>query len=123
MKLQSQLHASWRDAHGIRKDAIIHDYTTRSFIRDAENYTATDGLLAMLGRYADRGGLSPQAQDMLRGKQIGLLSWFRSILHSIRDHGIFQRSFSRAAAAAGFRQGHGERGVSRRELRHERAHL
>ena len=40
----------------------------------------------MLGRYADRGGLSPQAQDMLRGKQIGLLSWFRSILHSIRDH-------------------------------------
>ena len=63
------LHASWRDAHGIRKDAYIHDYTREAFIRDAENYTATDGLLAMLGRYADRGGLSPQAQDMLRGKQ------------------------------------------------------
>lgn len=80
------LHASWRDAHGVRKDAYIHDYTREAFIRDAENYTATDGLLAMLGQYADRGGLSQQAQDMLRGKQIGLLSWFRSILHSIRDH-------------------------------------
>ena len=77
------LHAVWHDARGNRQDAYVHDYTREDFIRDAENYAATDSLRAMLGQYADRGGLSPQARDLLQGRRIGLLSWFRSILGGI----------------------------------------
>lgn len=77
------LHAVWHDARGNRRDAYVHNYTREDFIRDAENYVATDSLRAMLSQYADRGGLSPQARDLLQGRRIGLLSWFKSILAGI----------------------------------------
>lgn len=118
------LHASWRDAHGIRKDAYIHDYTREAFIRDAENYTATDGLLAMLGRYADQGRPEPAGPGYAAGQtdRPAFLVQEHSAFHP-RSPAYFKGHSHGRQQPLVFRQGHGERGVSRRELRHERAHL
>lgn len=80
------LHVSWYDAQGRQKHAYVHDYGREQFVRDAENYAASDFLLAMLKQYADRGDLSPRARDMLEGRRIGLISWFKDILYDIDGH-------------------------------------
>lgn len=74
------LHAVWFDAAGARRDAWVHGYTREDFIRDAENYTASPQMLAMLSQYAGRGGLSAQARDLLEGRSIGLVSWLGELL-------------------------------------------
>ena len=74
------LHAVWFDAAGERRDAWVHGYTREDFIRDAENYTASPQMLAMLSQYAGRGGLSAPARDLLEGRSIGLVSWLRELL-------------------------------------------
>ncbi|MGE9986362.1 Hsp70 family protein [Desulfovibrio sp. SGI.169] len=93
----ASLHAVWHDARGNRRDAYVRDYTREDFIRDAENYAATESLRAMLSQYADRGGLSPQARELLQGRRIGLLSWFRSILDGIEG----RREVSRVILTGG----------------------
>lgn len=77
------LHAVWYDAAGARRDAWVHDYTREAFIRDAENYTASPEMLAMLRQYQGRGGLSLPARDLLEGRSIGLISWLRELLGSL----------------------------------------
>ena len=74
------LHAVWFDAAGARRDAWVHGYTREDFIRDAENYTASPQMLAMLSQYAGRGGLSAPARDLLEGRSIGLVSWLGELL-------------------------------------------
>ena len=77
------LHAAWYDAQGARRDAWVHGYTREDFIRDAENYTASPQMLAMLRQYAGRGGLSGPARDLLEGRSIGLVSWLRELLSGL----------------------------------------
>lgn len=74
------LHAVWYAADGGRHDAWVQNYTREDFIRDAENYAASPAMLAMLEPYRGRGGLSRPARDMLEGRRIGLLTWFRELL-------------------------------------------
>lgn len=77
------LRIAWFDAKGARHEAFLHDYDKNAFLRDAENYIASPELLAMLAPYANRGGLSQQARDLLAGRQVGLLSWFRAMLEGV----------------------------------------
>lgn len=79
------LRATWRDKSGQARESYVHGYSLESFIRDAENYTATPAMLEMLAPYLGQGGLSPEARDMLEGRRIGLLSWFKTILRAAGD--------------------------------------
>ena len=79
------LRAAWRDRAGQARESYVHGYSREAFIRDAENYTATPAMLEMLAPYLGQGGLSPEARDLLEGRRIGLLSWFRGILHAAGD--------------------------------------
>ena len=81
----SGLRAVWRDAHGQTRESYVHGYSREDFIRDAENYAASPGMLEMLSPYLGQGGMSPEARDLLDGRRIGLLSWFRSILRAAGD--------------------------------------
>lgn len=77
------LHVVWFDAQGKRREAFLHDYDRNKFLADAENYSASPQLVALLASYAKRGGLSANARDLLEGRQIGLVSWLRAILESV----------------------------------------
>lgn len=77
------LRIAWFDARGKAHEAFLQDYDKTAFLRDAENYSASPELLAMLAPYARRGGLSQQARDLLAGRQVGLLSWFKAMLEGV----------------------------------------
>lgn len=79
------LRAIWRDSSGRMRETYVHGYQREDFIRDAENYVASPGMLEMLAPYLGQGGMSPEARDLLDGKRIGLLSWFRNILRVTCD--------------------------------------
>ncbi|MDO5483410.1 MAG: molecular chaperone [Desulfovibrionaceae bacterium] len=79
------LRAVWRDAAGQTRESYVHGYGRDDFIRDAENYAASPAMLEMLSPYLGQGGMSPEARDLLEGRRIGLLSWFRSILRAAGD--------------------------------------
>lgn len=72
----------WISADGKRHEAYSQ-YDFASFLRDAENYQATADLLATLVQYRDRGGISQEGRDLLQGRQVGLISWFKKILESV----------------------------------------
>ena len=78
------LHLSWFDAQGKQKHAYLHDLTWQQVVSAAESYTASGSLLDMLRQYANRGALGAVAEDMLQGRQVGLISWFKDILYEIR---------------------------------------
>lgn len=72
----------WIDSGGVRRTAFTA-YSRDDFICDAENYVASDQMLAMLKDYAGRGGISQYGRDLLDGKSVGLISWLRAILEGI----------------------------------------
>ena len=78
------LHLSWFDAQGKQKHAYLHELTWQQVVNAAESYTASESLLSILRQYANRGALGPVAGDMLQGRQVGLISWFKDILYEIR---------------------------------------
>lgn len=77
------LKADWLDANGQPHQTYVPDYTRDDFIRDAENYKASEDLLKMLAPYQNRGGLSAEARELLAGKTIGLISWFKVVLETV----------------------------------------
>lgn len=79
------LHAVWFDTAGERHDAYVHDYTRELFIRDAENYVATEQMLSILQPYRNRGGLSGEDRDLVEGRIVGLISWLKQLLSDIPD--------------------------------------
>ncbi len=80
----ASLHLVWHDTRQGQHDAWLHDYSREDLIRAAENFRASPDLLRMLSGYAGRGGLSPEARELLEGKNVGLISWLRSMLLAIR---------------------------------------
>ncbi|MBB5142399.1 Hsp70 family protein [Desulfovibrio intestinalis] len=78
------LHLSWFDAQGKQKHAYLHELTWQQVVNAAESYTASESLLGILRQYANRGALGAVAGDMLQGRQVGLISWFKDILYEIR---------------------------------------
>lgn len=77
------LKINWFDRTGLSHTAFVHDYDKTRFMQDAENYTPSQNLLAMLSSYANRGGLSQYAQDIVAGKNIGLIEWMNRIYTSV----------------------------------------
>lgn len=77
------LHVTWFDDMAVRHDAYVEGYNCERFLSDAENYSASPEMLALLESYLNRGGLSIEARDFLEGRQIGLISWLRSILETV----------------------------------------
>ena len=78
------LHLSWYDAAGTQKHAYLHELTRQQVVSAAESYVASESLLAMLSQYANRGSLGAVAGEMLQGRQVGLISWFKDVLYDIR---------------------------------------
>lgn len=81
----TSLRIVWHDRNGKSQDAFIHNYGRDRFLEDAENYTASPELAAMLSPYERRGSLSAEARDLLSGRQVGLISWLRSIFESVAN--------------------------------------
>lgn len=73
----------WHDAKGKSHEAFLHDYNRDRFMQDAENYSASPELCAMLEAYRQRGNLSAGARDLLGGRTVGLVSWMRAIFESV----------------------------------------
>ncbi|ATD80823.1 MULTISPECIES: Hsp70 family protein [Desulfovibrio] len=78
------LHLSWYDAQGGQKHAYLHELTWQQIVSAAENYTASEALLGMLRQYANRGALGSTAADMLQGREVALISWFKDMLYDIK---------------------------------------
>lgn len=78
------LHLSWYDAQGTQKHAYLHDLTWQRIVSAAESYTASQPLLDMLHQYANRGALGSTASDMLQGREVALISWFKDMLYDIK---------------------------------------
>ncbi len=82
-KGKMSLRIAWYDAKARRREAFLHDYGKEEFLADAENYSASPQLLALLAPYVRRGGMSAQARDLLAGREIGLVSWLGDILDGV----------------------------------------
>lgn len=80
---KTDLRIVWYDAKGHRREAFLHDYGRDEFMAAAENYCGSPQLLELLAPYANRGGLSAYARDLLSGRQIGLVSWLKSIMEGV----------------------------------------
>ncbi len=77
------LHAVWYADSGQRHDSFVEAYTRDDFVRDAENYAASTQMLRILKDYVHKGGLSRHAEDLLEGRQVGLISWLGAVLDNI----------------------------------------
>lgn len=81
------LKADWITGEGEIRQTFVPGYTHDDFVRDAENYVASAPLLEMLAPYRDRAGISRTARELLEGKRIGLISWFREVLEKVANKG------------------------------------
>lgn len=79
------LRITWHDRDGKAHAAYLQDYGREQFLQDAENYKASPELLGLLKPYANRGGLSPMARDLLEGRNVGLIEWLRAILNNVES--------------------------------------
>lgn len=80
----------WLDSSGKKRNASV-SLDRNEFVSAAENYVASPQMLAILGDYARRGGLSQEARDLLEGRSIGLISWLRRILENIGSRNSVDR--------------------------------
>lgn len=83
----TDLHLAWLDKSGRRHDSFVHNYSLDDFVRDAEHYQASPGMLEQLAVYSGQGGISLLARDLLEGREIGLISWLGDLLEQAVRHG------------------------------------
>lgn len=69
------------DGHRVQEQsAYIEHLSWQEFLLRAGEYQASPSLRQSLQEHSQRAGLSPQAQGLLAGKKVDLVSWFEHIL-------------------------------------------